>query len=126
MARLQVKLCLVHDLIDVYWTSIEARNGFTNYKYFCESRFLPRLQIIVQHLDPELKEVTVTDLTEVYNMFCRRWDQWFEQIDCWNTTVVDDENPVHLKMYEEMKELSTDLRMLAYHMKPNSDFESSA
>mgnify|MGYP007006650049 FL=1 len=52
MGELQIKMCLAHDLIDVYWTSIDVRNGFINYKYYSESRFLPRLQKIVQAPPP--------------------------------------------------------------------------
>jgi hypothetical protein len=118
MASLQVKLCIVHDLIDVYWTSIEARNGFEKYKYYSEARFLPHLQKIVQQLDNSESEVTETRLTELYNTFCRKWDEWFEGIDCWNTIIVEDANSDHQQMFEEMKELSNDLRLLAYHMKP--------
>lgn len=123
MSELQIKMCLAHDLIDVYWTSIEVRGGLSNYKYFCESRFLPGLQELVQCLGATSQEDSkLQDLVTVYNTFCRQWDLLFKDKDCWNSPVIHNTNLHYYKMYKIMKELVTDLRLLAYQMKPMSAF----
>lgn len=113
----------MHDVIDVYWTSIEVRDGFVLYKYYCESRFVPQLQSILQQFDPAQEKVSEENLTTLYNTFCRKWDALFEGIDCWNTIIIHDSDVVYRQMYQDMKELCYDLRILALKMKPKTAFE---
>lgn len=116
MASLHIKMCLLHDVIDVYWTSIEARHGFDLYKHYSAMRFTNTLQAIVKEMGVENEE---TDLTVLYNTFCRQWDSMFVDKDCWNVHIFQETNQSHTNLYALLAELKRDVHKLAYHMQPH-------
>lgn len=107
---LQIQMCLMHELIKVFWKSIEARDGFIQNKHFCDTKIVPLLQILVD-------ENFETNISVLFYAYCKKWNSWFDGKDPWNTVVIANNCPMYINVYKYMKPLCSYLCMLAYHMK---------
>lgn len=116
MSLLQVQMCLMHDMINVFWSSINARNGFFKYKHYSDAKILHRLQTIVQLL-VNTSMADEKDLKLLYDRYCHEWNLLFQGKDCWNIKIIENNNVFYQNIYKHTKELAFELCMLAYHMK---------
>lgn len=117
MEPLQIQLSLLHDLIDVFWKSIEARNGFETCKHYCDTHVLPFLQKIVYLCYLEQEKITDIDYAKLYHAFCQSWEWHFDGEDPWTSMVVFNTVQMWFDLYPAMKEMCCNLCVLAFHMK---------
>jgi len=124
MASLQTKLCMLFDLVQVFMTSIQARNGLIDYADYCEMRLKRQLWPIVYRLTNILEIQSSTseksDFWLMYQHFYQLWTQFFANYQQrWTVCIISDDDDQWKLLYVDLKQLFQSAHYLSHKMPDN-------
>lgn len=122
MASLQTRLCLLFDILQVFMTSIKARNGLIEHSEYCDLRLKKQLQPICSRLVSILELESVDDATNndvwlLYQAFYQMWTQLFINYQQrWTVQSIDETDNEWKLLYIDLKELIKSAQYLSLRM----------